>query len=136
MKLSLEKRKPRFEGKHCINCDILITARLSAGKRSYKYCRMCIEEHPDEVFNHRNREHYKKNKKAEKARRRKYYIEHRAEINARARAKYKQKHNATNLPTAVRETSAHEGPPESRHASHLLLAGVPDARGKEKAVVR
>lgn len=54
----LTLRKEKVSGKHCLNCDILIAARLEEKSRSYLYCRKCITEYKVEARRHRWRRYY------------------------------------------------------------------------------
>ena len=56
----LRQRLARLEGKHCLNCEIFLVARLEDGGRSYLYCRKCLREHRDEVNNSKCRRSYAK----------------------------------------------------------------------------
>ena len=49
----LQERKTKLQGKHCLNCSILISERLIDKGRSYLYCRKCLTEYKDEVRRNR-----------------------------------------------------------------------------------
>lgn len=54
----LEARKERIKDKHCLNCTILLAARLEDAGRSYLYCRKCITDYKDEARRNRWRRYY------------------------------------------------------------------------------
>lgn len=66
-KWRLAKRKAKLAGKHCLNCDILLTERLVDKGRSYLYCRKCILEYGKEIQRDRIRRYYYRKQKAKKA---------------------------------------------------------------------
>lgn len=54
----LAARLKALEGKQCLNCEILLVARLEDGKRCYLYCRKCITEYSMEMQRHKWRRYY------------------------------------------------------------------------------
>jgi hypothetical protein len=58
----LKARLKKLEGKKCLNCEILLKARLVDKGRSYLYCRKCISEHTLEVRRHKWRRYYYRKK--------------------------------------------------------------------------
>ena len=69
-KINAARRKRRalkllskLEGKKCLNCEVLLSARLDwKPGRTYLYCRKCITEHPEEVNRDKCRRAYWKKK--------------------------------------------------------------------------
>lgn len=59
----LAARLTLLEGKKCLNCEILLVARLGIDNgRSYLYCRKCITEYSTEARRHRIRRYYYRKK--------------------------------------------------------------------------
>lgn len=58
----LAQRKEKLKGKHCLNCDILLVARLEDKGRSYIYCRRCLTEYRREVMRHKWNRYSRKKK--------------------------------------------------------------------------
>lgn len=54
----LKARQAKLEDKRCLNCTILLAARLEDKGRSHLYCRKCITEYKAEVGRHRCRRYY------------------------------------------------------------------------------
>lgn len=57
----LEKRKEALASKHCLNCDILLAARLIDSGRSFLYCRKCLTEYRAEARRNRWKRYYERN---------------------------------------------------------------------------
>jgi late competence protein required for DNA uptake (superfamily II DNA/RNA helicase) len=78
--LRLNERKTKLEGKRCIHCDMRLASQLSKKKRSYLYCRDCIERLSVQVRRHRWRRYYDRKREELQAKARERQRKYRASL--------------------------------------------------------
>lgn len=89
----LNERKTRVGEKRCIHCEMRLATQLSYNKRSYLYCRDCIERLSAQVRRHRWRRYYNRKKQELQAKARERQRKYRASLLTKSNLDVSLHHN-------------------------------------------